>query len=376
MAKFTRSPQRVAVFKQASAPTVAGGLRVGDLWIDTSGTPAVKVCTDTAGPTFAAVGGGSGDALTSDPLSQFASTTSLQLKGVISDETGSGALVFADTPTLVTPDLGTPSAGTLTSCTGLPISTGVSGLGSNVATFLATPSSANLASAVTDETGSGALVFADTPTLVTPTLGVATATSVNKVAITAPASSATLTIADGKTLTASNTLTFTGTDSSSVAFGAGGTAVYEARTISAAGLATGGGDLSANRTITVTAADQATMETATSTTTVVVPNVQKNHPAHPKAFIQVANTGTPSTEISYGITSISDEGTGITRVTLSTATNAGLNNGITCVTGLATNNASLIVSNPVSSTVSDIYTFNSSFAATDISFYAAFFGDQ
>ncbi len=74
-------------------------------------------------------------------------------------------------PTLTTPVLGTPSSGTLTSCTGLPISTGVSGLGSNVATFLATPSSANLRSALTDETGTGAAVFADTPTLTTPNLG-------------------------------------------------------------------------------------------------------------------------------------------------------------------------------------------------------------
>jgi len=45
-------------------------------------------------------------------------------------------------------------------------------LGAGVATFLATPSSANLASAVTDETGTGSLVFANTPTLVTPNLGV------------------------------------------------------------------------------------------------------------------------------------------------------------------------------------------------------------
>lgn len=75
--------------------------------------------------------------------------------------------------------LGTPSSGTLTNATGLPISTGVSGLGTNVATFLATPSSANLASAVTDETGTGALVFANTPTLVTPNIGAATGTSFN-----------------------------------------------------------------------------------------------------------------------------------------------------------------------------------------------------
>jgi hypothetical protein len=81
-------------------------------------------------------------------------------------------------PTLTTPILGTPQSGTLTSCTGLPISSGVSGLGTNVATFLGTPSSANLAAAVTDETGTGALVFANTPTLVTPNIGAATGTSV------------------------------------------------------------------------------------------------------------------------------------------------------------------------------------------------------
>jgi hypothetical protein len=74
-------------------------------------------------------------------------------------------------PTLVTPNLGTPSAGVLTNATGLPISTGVSGLGTGVATFLGTPSSANLASAITNETGSGVLVFATSPTLVTPNLG-------------------------------------------------------------------------------------------------------------------------------------------------------------------------------------------------------------
>lgn len=74
-------------------------------------------------------------------------------------------------PTFTTPALGTPASGTLTNCTGLPVSTGVSGLGANVATFLATPSSANLAAAVTGETGSGALVFATSPSLTTPNLG-------------------------------------------------------------------------------------------------------------------------------------------------------------------------------------------------------------
>jgi hypothetical protein len=104
-------------------------------------------------------------------------------------------------PTLVTPALGTPASGTLTNATGLPVSTGISGLGSGVAVFLATPTSANLAAAVTDETGTGSLVLANSPVLVTPTLGAASATSVNKVALTQPATGATITIPDGVTMT-------------------------------------------------------------------------------------------------------------------------------------------------------------------------------
>jgi hypothetical protein len=89
----------------------------------------------------------------------------------VTSSTGTGSVVLSNSPTLVTPALGTPASGTLTNATGLPISTGVSGLGTGVATFLGTPSSANLISAVTDETGTGSLVFATSPTLVTPALG-------------------------------------------------------------------------------------------------------------------------------------------------------------------------------------------------------------
>jgi hypothetical protein len=56
--------------------------------------------------------------VTTDKLSALAATTSAELAGVISDETGSGALVFATSPTLVTPALGTPSSGTVTNLTG------------------------------------------------------------------------------------------------------------------------------------------------------------------------------------------------------------------------------------------------------------------
>lgn len=86
--------------------------------------------------------------------------TSANLAAAVTDETGSGSLVFGTGPTI-----------TLANGTGLPISTGVSGLATGVAAFLATPTSANLATAVTNETGSGALVFATSPTFVTPVLG-------------------------------------------------------------------------------------------------------------------------------------------------------------------------------------------------------------
>lgn len=76
----------------------------------------------------------------------------------------------AGAPVLYNGAGGTPSAITLTSGTGLPISTGVSGLGSGVATFLATPTSLNLIGAVTNETGSGALVFGTSPTIAGGTL--------------------------------------------------------------------------------------------------------------------------------------------------------------------------------------------------------------
>ena len=216
--------------------------------------------------------------VTTDKISVLAATTSAELAGVISDETGTGALVFANTPTLVTPNIGVATGTSLvlsgdltvngttttinsteitiddknlvlggvatptdagadgggltlkgttdktfswvdatdawTSSEHMNLASGkayylngtvlkevtetlknktingadntltvrlandISGFGTGVATFLATPSSANLISAITDETGTGSLVFATSPTLVTPTLGAASATTI------------------------------------------------------------------------------------------------------------------------------------------------------------------------------------------------------
>jgi hypothetical protein len=118
------------------------------------------------------IGAASGASLQLSGLTASSAVATDASKNLVSvTNTGSGNNVLATSPTLVTPNLGTPSAVTLTNGTALPISTGVGGLGTGVATFLGTPSSANLKAAVTDETGSGALVFGTSPTLTTPNLG-------------------------------------------------------------------------------------------------------------------------------------------------------------------------------------------------------------
>ena len=225
----------------------------------------------TLGSALPVASGGTGITSFGSGVATFLGTpSSANLAAAVTGETGTGALVFATSPTLVTPALGTPTALVLSAATGLPLSSGVTGilpvanggtatatpalvqgtgvtitgtwpnqtinatgtggtvtsvggtgtvngislsgsvttsgsltlggtlsgvdltsqvtgtlpianggtgitsLGAGVATFLGTPSSANLAAAVTDETGTGALVFATSPTFVTPLLGTPT----------------------------------------------------------------------------------------------------------------------------------------------------------------------------------------------------------
>jgi hypothetical protein len=143
--------------------------------------------TNGSGSITIAATGGSG---TVTSVSGTGTVSGLTLTGTV---TSSGSLTLGGTlsvnlasdvtGTLPIANGGTGSTSTTycsltTNVTGtLPVAnggTGITSFGTGVATWLGTPSSANLASAVTDETGSGALVFANTPTLVTPVLGTPT----------------------------------------------------------------------------------------------------------------------------------------------------------------------------------------------------------
>jgi hypothetical protein len=109
---------------------------------------------------------------------------------------------------LVTPILGTPASGTLSNCTGLPIVAGTSG----------TLSVARGGTGVTTSTGTGSVVLSSSPTLIAPSIGDAVAATVNKVIISTPAASATLTILNNKALTVNHSLTLAGTDGTTMTF--------------------------------------------------------------------------------------------------------------------------------------------------------------
>ncbi len=106
----------------------------------------------------------------------------------------------------------------------------------------------NLVTGTTGSTNSN-LVYSTSPTLITPILGVASATTLNKLTLTAPATGSTITIADTKIFTINNTLTFSGTDSSSISFGSGGTVLYGNQTITLSGDITGSGATSITTTV-------------------------------------------------------------------------------------------------------------------------------
>ncbi len=167
--------------------------------------------SDNAGNLTWIAAGGGGDAFVANPLSQFAATTSAQLAGVLSNETGTGVAVFGTSPTITTPTItgadligfnlngstsggitmqvaATGAAGTYTWPSAVPganrilqsdntgalswvaASTGDALVANPLSQFAAT-TSAQLAGVLSNETGSGAAVFGTSPTLTTPTVG-------------------------------------------------------------------------------------------------------------------------------------------------------------------------------------------------------------
>lgn len=165
-----------------TAGSVVGSVRFSNA---TSGTLTLQPQTGALGTvtlslpaaTDQLVGRATVDTLSNKTFNTAGAGNVFQINGTgITAVSGTGAVALVNSPVFVTPALGTPSSGTLTNTTGFPVAN-LAGAGAGVLTWMATPSSANLAAAVTGETGTGALVFGTSPALTTPDIGVATGTS-------------------------------------------------------------------------------------------------------------------------------------------------------------------------------------------------------
>ena len=194
------------------------------------------------GSTFATVGGYA-TTFTFSAATSLTFPTSGTVTALGNTTTGSGSIVLATSPTLVTPNLGTPSAATLTNATGLPVG-GISATGTpSAATYLrgdGSWTSVSVADAIIGPASStdNAIVRFDGTTgklaqnsavTIADTTGDITGGKYN--GLTVSTTTGTLTVANGKTLATDNSVTFVGTDSSTVNYGTGGTIAYTGGTL-------------------------------------------------------------------------------------------------------------------------------------------------
>jgi hypothetical protein len=120
--------------------------------------------------------------------------------------------------------------------------------------------------------------------------------AINKVTITVPATGSTFTLADGKTLTVNNTLTFSGTDSSTLNIGAGGTLGSAAYTATSAYLASGVTSLPSVTSVNgTTIPSSATLLTSTSTVSALTTVGTITSGTWNGSTIAIANGGTGAT---------------------------------------------------------------------------------
>lgn len=188
----------------ATALAASGSTGTGNIVFATSPTfvtPVLGAATATSinGSTIPS---SSTLATTGSNLSAFANTTSAQLAGIMTDETGTGALVFANSPTFVTPVLGAATATSINGST-IPTSKTLTVTTDKLSVFAAT-TSAELAGVISDETGSGSLVFGTSPTIAG-----GTHTALTGLGIRSTGASFDLKLASSEVLTADRTLTLT-----------------------------------------------------------------------------------------------------------------------------------------------------------------------